>query len=724
MQLCPVLLIFVAATCAGGQTISFEPPRWFGLDPPEWPGSGCIAAGDFNGDSRADLAGLNASGTEIAMTIGNGDGTLQSPLRVPTPYAAVAEAIARDPCLIAADLNQDGRIDLVTSNGGRTLLVLFGNGDATFRAPVELSAPVHLNVVRAADFNRDGNLDLIAATMFTPGVPAPALEPSGIVIFLGAHDSTFAPPHVVSSVAVAATLAIGDLNADGNPDLVGSAGYEPALSVWLGRGDGTFNERLHHDAPGVVYAIADADLDGNPDILSSSPSAILVFPGNGDGTFRRPVRTTVDSFLYAIRVADIDADGRPDVVISGSDAVSVLLGKGDGEFSGAKPLGARSGPIRSEQLELVDLNGDAIVDLAYSDLEGMTVHFGTRNGGFQQTSSYGGGKRLLRFWSGDWNGDGRTDLAALGSGGSLWFFSGDGTGDFRLVEELALEAPNVLAVIAADLTSDGRTDLLVSRRWEDSLRPNNLDLYVSGGGFRFAPPQRLMSRERPWASISASDVNGDGKTDLIVSPNGLYVSVLLGSGDGTFSDSMCTPVFFSLFAGIADLNNDGLPDLLDQDFSSSARLLLGRGDGTFEQPLVLSGLSFYSGVEAIDVDGDGADDLLTANGVFRGTGRGEFDQVSEFSLGNFCDESFDLYFFCDVDPADFNGDRVSDVLAIPEIWAGDGNGDFAHAAAIPPPDGNRWTTHIIVDVNADGKPDIVAGDGSHRFAVFVNRSGR
>ena len=187
---------------------------------------------------------------------------------------------------------------------------------------------------------------------------------------------------------------------------------------------------------------------------------------------------------------------------------------------------------------------------------------------------------------------------------------------------------------------------------------------------------------------------------------------------------MPTPVFFSLLAGIADLNNDGRPDLLDQDFSSSARLLMGRGDGTFEQPLILPELSFYSGVEAIDVDGDSADDLIIVSGVYRGNGRGEFHQVSKFSLGNFCDELFDLYFFCDVEVTDFNGDRISDVLAIPQIWAGDGNGAFAHAATIPPPDGNRWATHLIVDVNADGKPDIVAGDGSHRFAVFVNRSGR
>jgi hypothetical protein len=81
--------------------------------------------------------------------------------------------------------------------------------------PVELSAPVHVNVVRAADFNRDAT-DLIAAATFARNQFS--AEPSGIIIFLGAHDST-SRPHVVSSVA-SQPLCIGDLNADGNPDLL------------------------------------------------------------------------------------------------------------------------------------------------------------------------------------------------------------------------------------------------------------------------------------------------------------------------------------------------------------------------------------------------------------------------------------------------------------------------------------------------------------------------
>ena len=125
-------------------------------------------------------------------------------------------------------------------------------------------------------------------------------------------------------------------------------------------------------------------------------------------------------------------------------------------------------------------------------------------------------------------------------------FAGDGAGGFSRAGELALETAAALAVVAADFTADGRTDLLVSSHWEDPLRPNELYLYVSVAGFSFAPPQRFMSRDRPWASISALDVNGDGRPDLIVSPNGLNVSVLLVT-ETVLSPTLCLRPYSSRY---------------------------------------------------------------------------------------------------------------------------------------------------------------------------------
>jgi hypothetical protein len=126
----------------------------------------------------------------------------------------------------------------------------------------------------------------------------------------------------------------------------------------------------------------------------------------------------------------------------------------------------------------------------------------------------------------------------------------------------------------------------------------------------------------------------------------------------------------------------------------------------------------------IDVDGDGTDDLLTGGGVFRGDGRGGFESLSDTALLSFCENQSAGDDYCDVDVADFNDDRLSDLLSFPRIWTGVGSGAFVHAATIPSPNGSSWATHLIVDVNADGQPDIVAGDGTHRFAVFLNGSGR
>ena len=100
--------------------------------------------------------------------------------------------------------------------------------------------------------------------------------------------------------------------------------------------------------------------------------------------------------------------------------------------------------------------------------------------------------------------------------------------------------------------------------------------------------------------------------------------------------------------------------------------------------------------------------------------RGEFKPLSNTSLLSFCDQSVGDY-FCDLDTADFNGDRISDLLSFPRIWAGAGQGAFVEAAPIHSAGKDGWVAHLIVDVNGDGKPDIIAGDRSHRFALFVNR---
>lgn len=140
------------------------------------------------------------------------------------------------------------------------------------------------NRVVAADFNRDGVMDLAVA----------ALEASsGVQVFLGKGDGTFEQPVAYAPGSGAAALATADLNHDGNPDIVIASVTGDSVIVLLGKGDGTFQAPVSYATTGGVVAVVLGDFnnDGYLDIATagySTAAVISVFLGNGDGTFHEP----------------------------------------------------------------------------------------------------------------------------------------------------------------------------------------------------------------------------------------------------------------------------------------------------------------------------------------------------------------------------------------------------------------------------------------------------
>jgi hypothetical protein len=294
-----------------------------------------IAVGDFNNDGKKDLVladyGDRQTGGNGAVEIllGNGDGTFQSPITL---------SAGNEPFPLAVgDFNGDGKLDFAVTDFNSGVYLFLGNGDGSFQAPALISAGTNPVAICAADLNGDGKLDLAVADMHDPS----SIDNGGVSILLGNGDGTFRAPVFHAVDIFPTSLAIGDLNGDGKPDLaissfVSSFGLEGSvLNVFLGNGDGTFagniatgtGRSLSGDDFPLSVVIADFIPNGKPAVAEVKGPYVIVLPGNGDGTFQGQLHFNADQLPYQLAVGDFNGDGKPDIVVAnqGSNDITILL---------------------------------------------------------------------------------------------------------------------------------------------------------------------------------------------------------------------------------------------------------------------------------------------------------------------------------------------------------------------------------------------------------------
>jgi hypothetical protein len=300
-------------------------------------------------------------------------------------YPSAAQATSY---VAAADFNGDGKMDIALSDyGSSQISILLNKGDGTFLLAVTYSIGTEgefPEAIQTGDFNGDGNIDIAVADNEDR-----TMEGGAVTVFLGNGDGTFQSPVTYFSGGYQAIgLAIGDMNGDHILDLVvtnqTSTGGNGTLGVLLGNGDGTFQPALvtnFSDFDQEAVALGDFNKDGKLDAAVTGGNGLEILLGKGNGTFG-PVTTYSGNLLTCVAVGDLNNDGKLDVVAGGGISLAVYLGNGDGTFQSGVQYAASS---RGQTgVALTDLNNDGKLDVVTNE---SAVFFGNGDGTLPALSS-------------------------------------------------------------------------------------------------------------------------------------------------------------------------------------------------------------------------------------------------------------------------------------------------------------------------------------------------
>jgi hypothetical protein len=635
------------------------------------------------------------------------------------------------------DFDGDGHPDLAVANYAYagTVSVLRNKGNGTFRTPVSYAAGHYPTSVAVGDFNGDGHPDLAVADGDYDGT---------VSILRNNGDGTFAAPLIYGvGCCYASSVAVGDFNGDGRPDLaVTNDTDDGRLRILLGNGDGTFRNAggyLAGIGPTFVTA-ADFDGNGHLDLAIASAEEILVLRGNGSGAFGPP-----SDYYYkgghgasTLAVADLDGDGHPDLAAAVTTFnpnrrgwVSVWRNKGDGTF---QPNGGYGLLDRADAIVSGDLNADGRPDLAVSGGSTFSVLLGQGNGLLQADGRYALGPYPLSLAVGDFDGDHHADLAVAdrsidisSTDGAVTVALGNGDGTFQAAKVYVAGAETA-GLVTVDLDGDAHADLAVAEHTPEGM----VTVLRGDGQGGFGGPKSYPAGPYP-NQMAVGDFDENGTPDLAVTNDTSVgtINVLMGNGDASFAGpvSYTSGGSYAFSVAVGDFDGDGHQDLaITNAGSDTVSILRGKGDGSFE-----AGVSYPAGKETGsvvvgDFDGDGRLDLVVVNGdvqygavsVLRGKGDGTFEAFQSYPAGH---EPVA------VTVGDFDGDGHPDLASANldvygttvNVLRGKGDGTFA------PPVGyavgkNAWSI-MAGDFNGDGRTDLAAGTETGVFVLLGKGDG-
>ena len=623
-----------------------------------------LASGDFNEDGKRDV--VTSLGTSQSLLWSAGDGA--GGFSLGGAFAGVGSG-ATFGAPIVADINQDGHLDVAAAATNQSnLAYLLGDGNGHFATPVFANTSVVPTQVLATDFNNDGVLDFVTTNSND-----------------GSITTLYGPNYATATVRSTFShqpggLAAGDLNGDGQADLAVISRDTNALSIFLNvAGQLVLNRVYTSSATGVGLALADINADNNLDVVMADANArtLYVRQGSGLGTFSSSVNYSLPCTPSALTMGDFDGTGGPDAAVScGGDweGLLVIYNNGSGNLSyTANHTAYIPSSVAPGASVAADFSSDGYLDLATASPTGAVITLARNTGAFAISSGFFGASANKLNGSPDdvaledINRDGMLDVLAtnnsqlgvlLGNGGVTLgaeadfgvsaspaglatgqvlhdgiadvVVGSDATSSISYFRNATPRDGNAAAlsfsstmnnlpyapsrVILADIDHSGTLDALVASDHLQVLR-------ASASNMGFGSPE-VTDLGGLAQGIGAGDINRDGWVDVVLSiTGGNTVAVMLNDGTGAFpAISSQIPVQGGPWGiALADINVDGKLDavtLVTGGLAGEVAVLMGDGNGSFTPGPNIFPQTYQSSGQAPrnihlqDVNGDGRADLV------------------------------------------------------------------------------------------------------------------
>jgi hypothetical protein len=499
----------------------------------------------------------------------------------------------------SADLTGDGLGDLVVLNAGDgTLSVYLGTANGTFTRGPDLSAGIGAADVTLADVNGDGLPDILVPNRLT----------GTVTVFLNEGGGLFSPeapfragtgPYSLTSLGTAFTavsperteaVAVGDLNADGRPDLISVNNGQDSLGLLLGANAGglTNSNPLAAGNRPVVVRVADFNGDKDPDLAVLNGTGVEIFLGDGLGGFQRLPVLSAGNAPSGLTVTDVNGDHIPDLIVGNRFGdVLTLLGNGDGTFQPYQRVD------QNVALAVADLNRDGQPDfvVAQPSLDQVSVADAQDNRLFTQSRANG----LLApsaVQVVDLNGDGVPDLVVANSGSNnVVVYPGLGNGQFGAAHSF-FAGTNPVGLMVGDVSGDGIPDLVVANQGSNDV--TILLGHGLGPDWTLLPGPRLRVGEGPVATTMA-DIGGVQYL-VVTNSQSNDVWLLPARGNGFFSDRPAD-------VRIVPVSADPVETLVE-DFNHDGKVVLVTIDSGSNELSFISNFGTKPTVETISSGGD------------------------------------------------------------------------------------------------------------------------